>query len=122
MPNTKHAPMKDRTQIGEVKFLMEEMAEARAASSSCVHVEAALEPDTEVSFSRKKPSLEREDPAATQKRLRKRVLGGSYLLVDRLTADELVAAQNLIFKGEAEIVLSACKPFLVAKLDRIIIS
>ena len=55
MTNTKHLPMKDRTKVGEVKFLMEEMAEARAASSSCVHVEAALEPDTKISFSRKKP-------------------------------------------------------------------
>ena len=118
----KHAPMKDRTRIGEVKFLMEEMAEARAASASCVHVEAALEPDTKVSFSKKKPAPEREDPAATLRRIRKRVLGGSYLLVDKLTADELAAAQNLIFKGEAEIVLSACKPFLVAKLDKIMIS
>lgn len=64
----------------------------------------------------------REDPDATLKRLRKRVLGGSYVLFDSLTGDELVAAQNLIFKGEAEIVLSACKPFLVAKLDRVIIA
>ena len=45
MANTRRVPMKDRTRIGEVKFLMEEMAEARAASSSCVHVEAALEPE-----------------------------------------------------------------------------
>ncbi|MDH3375714.1 MAG: hypothetical protein OEQ39_01940 [Gammaproteobacteria bacterium] len=64
----------------------------------------------------------REDPAATLKRLRKRVLGGSYVVFDSLTADELVAAQDLIFKGEAEIVSSACKPFLVAKLDRVIIA
>lgn len=122
MATTKHAPMKDRKRIGEVKFLMEEVAEARAASDSCVHVEAALEPETHVSFSKKKSSHNRENPVATLKRLRKRVLGGSYLLVDRLTADELAAAQKMIFKDEAEIVLSACKPFLVAKLDKIIIS
>lgn len=64
----------------------------------------------------------REDPAATLKRLRKRVLGGSNVLFDTLTADELVAAQSMIFNDEAEIVLSACKPFLVAKLDRVIIA
>ena len=64
----------------------------------------------------------REDPATTLKRLRKRVLGGSYVVFDSLTADELVAAQDLILKGEAEIVSSACKPFLVAKLDRVIIA
>lgn len=64
----------------------------------------------------------RGDPATSLKRLRKRVLGGSYVLLDSMAADELVAAQDLIFKGEAEIVLSACKPFLVAKMDRIIIA
>jgi hypothetical protein len=65
---------------------------------------------------------EREDPALTLKRVRKRVLGGSRLLLDSLNADELAAAQQLIFADEAEIVSAACKPFLVAKLDRIIIS
>ena len=35
---------------------------------------------------------------------------------------ELAAAQEMIFREEAEIVLSACKPFLVAKLDRFVIS
>jgi hypothetical protein len=32
------------------------------------------------------------------------------------------AMQDMIFKGEAEIINSACKPFLVAKLDKTIIS
>ena len=63
-----------------------------------------------------------EDPIATFERLRKRVLGGSNILLDSLTADEMVAANDLIAKGEAEIVSSACRPFLVAKLDRIIIA
>jgi hypothetical protein len=53
--------------------------------------------------------------------LRKRVRGGAYLLLDRLSDDELVAMQSLLLSGEAEIVNSACKPFLVAKLDRIIL-
>ena len=65
---------------------------------------------------------EREDPTATLKRVRERVLSGSRLLLDSLNADELAAAQTLIFADEAEIVSAACKPFLVAKLDRIIIS
>lgn len=64
----------------------------------------------------------RGDPATIRKQLRKRVLGGSNVLLDSMTADELAAAQEMIFQDEAEIVLSACKPFLVAKLDRIIIS
>lgn len=35
---------------------MEEITTARAARASCVHVEAALEPDNKVSFSKKKSS------------------------------------------------------------------
>ena len=58
----------------------------------------------------------------TLERLRKRVLGGGYILLDTLTEDELVAMQSMLFNDEAEIVNSACKPFLVAKLDKIIIS
>ncbi len=63
-----------------------------------------------------------ENPADTLARLRERIVGGSSLLLDSLTDAELVAMQDLISEGEAEIVSSACKPFLVAKLDRIIIS
>jgi hypothetical protein len=63
-----------------------------------------------------------ENPEAVLERLRKRVLGGSSLLLDSLTDEELVAMQELIFKEEAEIVSSACKPFLIAKLERTIIS
>jgi hypothetical protein len=55
-------------------------------------------------------------------RLRDRVLGGGYILLDTQNDDELVAMQSLLFNDEAEIVNSACKPFLVAKLDRVIIS
>ncbi len=58
----------------------------------------------------------------TLERLRERVLGGGYILLDTLTEDELVAMQSMLFNDEAEIVNSACKPFLVAKLDKIIIS
>jgi hypothetical protein len=50
------------------------------------------------------------------------VLGGSNVLLDSMNADELAAAQEMIFHDEAEIVSSACKPFLVAKLNRTIIS
>jgi hypothetical protein len=44
------------------------------------------------------------------------------LLLDSLTAEELAAAQQLILGGEAEIVNEACRPYLLAKLDRIILS
>ncbi len=63
-----------------------------------------------------------ENPKVVLERLRKRVLGGSSLLLDSLTDEELVAMQELIFKDEAEIVSAACKPFLIAKLERTIIS
>ena len=53
--------------------------------------------------------------------LRKRVRGGAYLLLDSLSDEELVAMQSLLLSGEAEIINSACKPFLVAKLDRVIL-
>ena len=64
----------------------------------------------------------RENPGIVLERLRKRVLGGSNLLLDTLTDEELIAMQELIFKDEAEIVSSACKPYLTAKLERTIIS
>jgi len=63
-----------------------------------------------------------ENPEVVLESLRKRVLGGGSLLLDSLTDEELVAMQELIFKDEAEIVSSACKPFLIAKLERTIIS
>jgi len=63
-----------------------------------------------------------ENPKVVLERLRKRVLGGSSLLLDSLTDEELIAMQELIFKDEAEIVSSACKPYLIAKLERTIIS
>ena len=53
--------------------------------------------------------------------LRARVLGGAYLLLDSLDDAELVAMHRLLQSGEAEIVNSACKPFLVAKLDHVIL-
>jgi hypothetical protein len=58
----------------------------------------------------------------TLERLHERVLGGGYILLDTLTKDELVAMQSMLFSNEAEVVNSACKPFLAAKLDKIIIS
>jgi hypothetical protein len=63
-----------------------------------------------------------ENPEVVLESLRKRVLGGGSLLLDSLTNEELVAMQDLIFKDEAEIISSACKPYLIAKLERTIIS
>jgi len=63
-----------------------------------------------------------ENPEVVLEMLRKKVLGGSNLLLDSMSDEELVAMQKMIFKDEAEIVSSACKPFLTAKLERTIIS
>jgi hypothetical protein len=70
------------------------------------------------------PKIQRktDNSNTTLERLRERVLGGGYILLDTLSEVELVAMQSMLFNEEAEIVNSACKPFLVAKLDRIIIS
>lgn len=57
MTHTRYPPMKDRTRIGEVRFLMDEILEARATGACCVHVEAALEPETATSFSKKSPRI-----------------------------------------------------------------
>jgi hypothetical protein len=46
MTDKKPAPMKDRKDIGEVVFPIEKLTAARAASSSCVHIEAVLESDS----------------------------------------------------------------------------
>ena len=62
-----------------------------------------------------------EDADAVFENLRARVLGGAYLLLDKLDDAELVAMQRLLESGEAEIVNAACKPFLVAKLERVIL-
>ena len=50
--------------------------------------------------------------------LRKRILGGGSLLLDQMSDAELVAMQEMLFQGEAEIVNSACRPYLIARLDR----
>ena len=59
---------------------------------------------------------ENDNPKVVYERLRLRVFGGSGLLLDSLTDEELIAMQELIFRDEAEIVSSACKPYLTAKL------
>ncbi len=54
-------------------------------------------------------------------RVRECILGGGSLLLDQLDQDELAAMQQMLFADEAEIVNSACRPYLIAKLDRKII-
>ena len=56
------------------------------------------------------------DQARNLEGLRKRILGGGSLLLDQMSEAELVAMQEMLFRGEAEIISSACKPYLIAKL------
>ncbi len=58
---------------------------------------------------------------STIESLRKRVRGGAMIQLDTLDDIELAAMQALLFNEEAQIVNSACKPFLVAKTDRILL-
>ncbi len=53
--------------------------------------------------------------------LRKRVRGGAMIQLDTLDDAELAAMQALLFSDEAEIINSACKPFLVAKTGRVLL-
>ena len=62
-----------------------------------------------------------ESPANTLDRLRSQLTGGRNFLLEELDESELAAMQQLIIAGEAEIVSSACRPYLSAKLDRKII-
>ena len=64
---------------------------------------------------------EHEGTGSAADALRTRIRAGGYLLLDDLSERELEAMQSLVLAGEAEIVNSACRPYLVAKLDRIIL-
>ena len=54
--------------------------------------------------------------------LRRKIEGGSNLLVEKLTDEELEAMHELLLEGKAEIISLACRPYLSAKQERFIIS
>ena len=54
----------------------------------------------------------------TESEMRQRIFGGSRLLLDGLSDEELAAVQPLLLKGEAEIINEACRPYVVRKLPR----
>jgi hypothetical protein len=56
------------------------------------------------------------DPNIALQDLRRRIHGGSRLLLDSLSKEELAAVYALIREGEAEIINEACKPFVVRVL------
>ena len=59
---------------------------------------------------------EHRDPDVTLQKLRTRVSGGGRRPLEGLGVDEMVAARELISKGEAEIASYSCRLFLIAKL------
>lgn len=61
------------------------------------------------------------NPITALENLREKIQDGGHLLVEELTDDELVAMHQLLLEGRAEIISSACRPYLSAKLDRTII-
>ena len=63
-----------------------------------------------------------DSPVTAFENLRQKIQGGRQLLVEELTDEELSAMQELILAGKAEIISLACRPYLSAKQDRIIIS
>ena len=59
MTERKRAPvkdrLKDRSDIGEVRFQIEKLMEFRDAEASCVHIEAAMDRDRGLTAPGKKP-------------------------------------------------------------------
>jgi hypothetical protein len=49
--------------------------------------------------------------------LRTRILGGAVQPLDQLAGEELIAMREMLARGEAQIVSSASKPYLIAKLN-----
>jgi len=56
------------------------------------------------------------DPAVTLQRLRERVLGGGRPALEDLIGDDMAAANEMISKGEAEVVCTGCHLYLTATL------
>ena len=59
MTERKRAPakdrLKDRSDIGEVRFQIEKLMEFRDAEASCVHIEAAMDNNRGLTDTAKKP-------------------------------------------------------------------
>ena len=55
---------------------------------------------------------------SNEEEMRRRICGGSRILLDSLSRDELTALQPMLVEGEAEIIDEACKPYVIRKLPR----
>ena len=56
------------------------------------------------------------DPDAAMRRLRARVLGGGRPALEDLVGDDMAAANEMILRGEAEVVCTGCHLYLTATL------
>jgi hypothetical protein len=56
------------------------------------------------------------DPDAALRRLRARVLGGGRPALEDLVGDDMAAANEMILRGEAEVVCTGCHLYLTATL------
>ena len=59
---------------------------------------------------------EPSDPTAALRRLRARVLGGGRPALEDLVGDDMAAANEMILRGEAEVVCTGCHLYLTATL------
>ena len=60
---------------------------------------------------------QRHDPNVALQKLRTRIAKGGRPALEHLVDDEMAAANELISKGEAEIVCTGCHLYLTATLD-----
>lgn len=56
-------------------------------------------------------------PAITFVDLRTRILGGAVQPLEQLTGEELFVMREMLSRGEARIVNSGNKPYLIAKIN-----
>lgn len=57
-------------------------------------------------------------PAGTLVDLRTRILGGAVQPLEQLAGEDLVVMREMLIKGEAEVISSASKPYLIAKRSK----
>ncbi|MGI9367253.1 MAG: hypothetical protein ACR2O2_00325 [Ruegeria sp.] len=59
------------------------------------------------------------DQKRTEKEdVRQRIYGGSRLLLESLSKEELEALHPMLVSGKAEIINEACRPYVIRKLPR----
>lgn len=57
-------------------------------------------------------------PKTAHDDIRRRILDGARLQLDRMSRDELTAVRPMLLSGEAEIINEGCRPVVIRKLPR----